>query len=156
MNNDASISDPDLSGDPLKLANQLCFALYSTMHGMNKVYRAVLKDLELTYPQYLVMLVLWERDDRNVSEICDQLLLETTTLTPLLKRMEVGGLLRRTRSQEDERQVIVSLTERGWSLKERARNVPSCVLRATELTVPEVSDLHRELIKLRGALYRAG
>ncbi|WP_413204419.1 MarR family winged helix-turn-helix transcriptional regulator [Rhodospirillum sp. A1_3_36] len=140
--------------DSLKLANQFCFVLYSTMHGMNRVYRKALKDLELTYPQYLVMLVLWERDGRNVSEICDQLLLETTTLTPLLKRMEANGLLQRVRSAEDERQVIVSLTEQGRTLKDRARVVPACVLRATDMTVPELTDLRGDLLRLRGALYR--
>jgi DNA-binding MarR family transcriptional regulator len=155
MSNEASQSNPDPSDDSLKLANQLCFALYSTMHGMNRVYRKALKDLELTYPQYLVMLVLWERDCRNVSEICDQLLLETTTLTPLLKRMEVNGLLQRTRSPEDERQVIVSLTERGRLLKERARGVPACVLRATDMPIPDLTDLRGDLVRLRGALYRA-
>lgn len=94
------------TGNPaLKLDAQLCFALYSTLLGVNKVYRTLLRELDLTYPQYLVMLVLWERDERNVSDICNQLYLETATLTPLLKRLEARGLVNRRRSPSDERQV---------------------------------------------------
>src|SRR5438132_6813705 len=108
---------PDQS---LALDQQLCFALYSTMLGLNKVYRALLKDLGLTYPQYLVMLVLWERDDLTVSEIGERLFLDSPTLTPLLKRLETAGFVARNRSGTDERQVIVSLTTAGRRLRSRA------------------------------------
>src|SRR6516165_3636799 len=90
------------AGEDLMLGSQLCFALYSTLLGVNKVYRKILEDLDITYPQYLVMLVLWEHDRVNVSEICERLYLETPTLTPLLKRLELRGLIRRARSTDDE------------------------------------------------------
>src|SRR6267143_2824537 len=100
----------------LLLGEQLCFALYSTMAAMNKVYRKLLRELGVTYPQYLVLLVLWERDQLMVSEIGERLYLDSATLTPLLKRMEALGLLRRVRAKDDECQVIVSLTARGVEL----------------------------------------
>ena len=108
-------------GSMLSLNVQLCFALYSTLLGVNKVYRRLLRELDITYPQYLVMLVLWEKDNVNVSEICEQLYLETTTLTPLLKRLEARGLIRRERSAADERQVLVTLTREGHALREKAK-----------------------------------
>src|ERR1700679_4141788 len=101
------------SKPPLKLDQQLCLALYSAGLAMNKVYRTLLSRLRLTYPQYLVMLVLWERDDLTVSDIGERLFLDSATLTPLLKRLEAAGLLDRARSAEDERQVIISLTSEG-------------------------------------------
>jgi DNA-binding MarR family transcriptional regulator len=91
----------------LALDQQLCFALYSTMIGLNKVYRSLLKPLGLTYPQYLVMLVLWERDAVTVSDIGERLFLDSATLTPMLKRLEAAGLIERERSDADERQVII-------------------------------------------------
>ena len=98
------------SKPPLKLDQQLCFALYSAGLAMNKVYRKLLSQLGLTYPQYLVMLVLWERDQLTVSEIGGRLFLDSATLTPLLKRLQSAKLLDRVRSTEDERQVVISLT----------------------------------------------
>ena len=103
-------SPASLPVQSLALDQQLCFALYSTMLGVQKVYRGLLKDLGLTYPQYLVMLVLWERNELTVSEIGERLFLDSPTLTPLLKRMEAAGFVARNRSGADERQVIVSLT----------------------------------------------
>lgn len=144
-------SSPD---DKLKLGVQLCFALYSTLLGVNKVYRGLLRDLDLTYPQYLVMLVLWERDGINVSEICDHLYLETTTLTPLLKRLETRGLIRRQRSASDERQVIVSLTGEGHALREKAKTIPECVANAMERSPEQIDDLRRQLVSLRAALFK--
>src|SRR6266487_788832 len=107
------------SDQPLLLGNQLCFAVYSTAHAFNRFYKPLLDRLGLTYPQYLVMLVLWEQDGVAVKEIGERLYLDSGTLTPLLKRMEAAGLVKRTRSTEDERQVLVALTPQGQALKEK-------------------------------------
>ncbi len=141
--------------DQLRLGAQLCFALYSTLLGVNKVYRGLLRDLDLTYPQYLVMLVLWEKDAVNVSEICDKLHLETTTLTPLLKRLEARGLVDRRRSSQDERQVIVTLTAEGRALREKAAPIPGCVAAASGLSIDEIVDLRGKLFGLRANLFAA-
>ncbi len=93
---------------PLLLDQQLCFALYSANLAMHKVYRKLLSQMDITYPQYLVMLVLWQQDSLTVSEICERLFLDSATLTPLLKRLENAGLINRQRSRQDERQVVVS------------------------------------------------
>jgi len=115
---------PSSTPPQLLLDNQLCFALHSTTLAMTKVYRGLLTDLGLTYPQYLVMLVLWEQDGLTVSSIGERLFLDSATLTPLLKRLEAAGVLTRARAIEDERQVIVTLTDAGRELKESARAVP--------------------------------
>lgn len=134
---------------PLLLDQQLCFALYSAGLAMNKVYRKLLAKLELTYPQYLVMLVLWERDQVTVSDIGERLFLDSATLTPLLKRMESAGLLSRQRSAEDERQVVISLTDQGRALKRKAGAVPEGVFCATGCELDEVMGLKRQLNQLR-------
>ena len=112
----------------LLLDNQLCFALYSTSLAMTKLYKPLLEALGLTYPQYLVMLVLWEQDDVTVSSLGERLFLDSGTLTPLLKRMETADLLARTRSKEDERRVHISLTATGRKLKTQAAKVPALSL----------------------------
>ncbi|KPF99874.1 MarR family transcriptional regulator [Rhodopseudomonas sp. AAP120] len=142
-------------GDKQKLQSQLCFALYSTLLGVNKVYRSLLREFDLTYPQYLVLLVLWERDRVNVSEICDQLYLETTTLTPLLKRLEARGLISRRRSAEDERQVIVSLTDEGRALRQQLKHVPDCLGAAMGGSLEEIVELRNKLTKVRDHLFEA-
>src|SRR6201984_2622091 len=109
---------------PLLLGNQLCFAIYSTAHAFNRVYKPLLDKIGLTYPQYLVMLVLWERDGVPVKDIGERLFLDSGTLTPLLKRLEAAHLIKRARSAEDERQVLISLTSQGHALKEKARTLP--------------------------------
>src|SRR5258708_36499697 len=116
----------------LLLSEQLCFALYSTMLAMNKVYRKLLRKLGLTYPQYLVMLVLWERDELMVSEIGERLFLDSTTLTPLLKRLEASGLVSRTRATTDERQGIIARTRQGRALKSQAPEGPESLSFAGE------------------------
>jgi len=136
----------------LLLGEQLCFALYSTMAAMNKVYHKLLRELGVTYPQYLVLLVLWERDGLMVSEIGEKLFLDSATLTPLLKRMEAAGLLQRARAKDDERQVIVSLTGRGRELKRRAAAVPDGVFCATECTPDELASIRDHLFLLRARL----
>ena len=136
----------------LHLDNQLCFALYSASLTMTKVYKPMLRELGLTYPQYLVLLVLWERDDVMVSELGARLFLDSGTLTPLLKRMEGMGLLERRRSSEDERQVLVTLTAAGRELRRKALPVPEKLLEASQCALPEIGSLTRRLHKLRGAL----
>src|SRR5882762_1081504 len=132
----------------LLLGEQLCFALYSTMAAMNKVYRKLLRELGVTYPQYMVLLVLWERDELMVSQIGERLFLDSATLTPLLKRMEAQALLRRARATDDERQVIVSLTARGLELKRRAARVPDGMLCATGCTPDELISIRDHLFLL--------
>ncbi|WP_284418564.1 MULTISPECIES: MarR family transcriptional regulator [unclassified Bradyrhizobium] len=141
---------------PLQLGNQLCFAVYSTAHAFNRVYKPLLDRLGLTYPQYLVMLVLWERDGLPVKEIGERLFLDSGTLTPLLKRMETAHLIRRTRSAEDERRVLVTLTAQGASLRDKARAiVPPAILDATGCSLAELADLHGRLVRLREQLNAA-
>lgn len=134
------------------LDQQFCFALYSANLALNKVYRKLLAKLNLTYPQYLVMLVLWERDEVMVSEIGERLFLDSATLTPLLKRLEIAGLLGRYRSAVDERQVIIRLTERGRALRETARTIPNDVLCATACGAERLDEMKRQLQTLRAQL----
>ncbi|MGL6019752.1 MAG: MarR family winged helix-turn-helix transcriptional regulator [Gibbsiella quercinecans] len=136
----------------LLLDQQLCFALYSANLALHKVYRKLLNQLDLTYPQYLVMLVLWERDALTVSAIGERLFLDSATLTPLLKRMEAAGLLLRRRAAEDERQVIVALTDAGRALREKARTVPEAVMCATDCSIDEMLEIKQQLESLRGRL----
>jgi len=129
---------------PLRLDNQLCFAVYSTAHAFNRVYKPLLDKLRLTYPQYLVMLVLWERDGVPVKDIGERL--------PLLKRLEVAELVRRTRSTEDERQVLIALTPKGDALREKARAVPQSILAASACSVGELMAMKNEIVALRDRL----
>lgn len=140
----------------LQLDQQLCFALYSAGLAMNKVYRGLLSKLRLTYPQYLVMLVLWERDSLTVSEIGERLFLDSATLTPLLKRLEAAALLDRARSAEDERQVIITLTSEGRALKKQAASIPGNVFCATGCELDDMVALKEQLTGLRGQLANHG
>ena len=141
--------------DPLLLGNQICFAVYSTAHAFNRVYKPLLDRLGLTYPQYLVMMVLWERDGVPVKDIGEKLFLDSGTLTPLLKRMETADLVRRTRSSEDERQVKIALTAKGHALKEQARAVPQAILARSACSVGELLTMKNELVSLRERLNAA-
>jgi len=134
------------------LDEQLCFALYSTGLAMNKVYRKLLRKLDLTYPQYLVMLVLWERDGVTVSDIGARLFLDSATLTPLLKRLEAAGLVARTRSNADERQVVVSLTDAGRALARQASTVQQQAQCAAACAPGDLLALKRQLETLRARL----
>jgi DNA-binding MarR family transcriptional regulator len=134
------------------LDEQLCFALYSTSLAMMRVYRGLLPKLGLTYPQYLVMMVLWEQDQLTVSDIGERLFLDSATLTPLLKRMEAQGMVQRNRARSDERQVIISLTEEGSALKKQAASVMPAVLCATQCSIDEASALREQLVGLRNSL----
>ena len=113
--------------DQLKLDNQLCFRLYTASRLVTQAYRPLLEPLGLTYPQYLVLMVLWEHDNRLVGDLCRRLMLETNTLTPLLQRMEKEGLVVRTRGIADGRQTLVSLTKKGLHLEEQAKEIPACM-----------------------------
>lgn len=135
--------------DVLALDNQFCFALYSTSLAMTKTYKVLLDKLGLTYPQYLVMLVLWKKDDVLVKDIGEQLLLDSGTLTPLLKRLEILGLLTRIRDEQDERQVRIALTREGRNLKRKAITIPSQVLCATGKSRDALLDLRAQLMQVR-------
>ena len=139
----------------LRLDNQICFAVYSAAHAFNRVYKPLLDRLGLTYPQYLVMLSLWERDGVPVKDIGERLFLDSGTLTPLLKRLETAGLVKRTRSTADERQVLIALTPQGQALKEKARNVPQSILEASDCSVAELVALKSEIVSLRDRLNAA-
>lgn len=139
----------------LLLDNQLCFALYSTTLAMTKTYRKLLADLGLTYPQYLVMLVLWEQDGVTVSAIGERLFLDSATLTPLLKRLESAGVIARRRCAEDERQVIVTLTNDGRKMKQAARKVPTGLSCAMACSPDMLKRLASQLAVLRTQFYEA-
>ncbi|MFJ9060288.1 MarR family winged helix-turn-helix transcriptional regulator [Streptomyces sp. NPDC102409] len=151
---------PDLAGLPdtelLKLDHQVCFSLQAASRAFGGVYREALRDLGLTYPQYLAMMVLWEHGPLPVKTIGEQLHLDSGTLSPLLKRLESAGLVRRERSPEDERSVTVHLTSAGTALRERALPVPRSILRATGMSVQEVLALQETLGRLTSSLGRAG
>ncbi|TMV10830.1 MarR family winged helix-turn-helix transcriptional regulator [Arenibacterium halophilum] len=134
----------------------LCFALYSTSHAMMRLYRPLLAPLGLTYPQYLVLVALWDRDGRSVGDLGEQVALESNTLTPLLKRMETAGLINRRRGAQDERVVTVHLTDAGSALKDKAAEVTACVFQATGLSLEEVADLRARVEALRHKIEAAG
>ncbi|MEV1020917.1 MarR family transcriptional regulator [Streptomyces sp. NPDC050264] len=141
--------------DFLRLDRQICFSLNAASRAFGSVYRTLLKDLDLTYPQYLVMLVLWEDPEHAalpVKHLGERLRLDSGTLSPLLKRLEANGLVRRERSARDERSVNVTLTEAGAALRERATEVPRGIARATGFELAEIEDLRERLNRLTAAL----
>lgn len=147
---------PNKVDELLKLDNQLCFQLYSASRLMTKLYQPLLKPLDLTYPQYLVMLVLWEQPMGHkftVTELGERLYLDSGTLTPLLKRLEAKRLIQRQRSNEDERQVWVKLTTSGEGLKQQAKRVPEKLMCETNMAVEDIGPL-RDAIKM--LISRAG
>jgi DNA-binding MarR family transcriptional regulator len=144
--------DTALSDQALRLDNQLCFALYSASLAMTKLYKPLLDELGITYPQYLVLLVLWERDGLTVSELGERLSLDSGTLTPLLKRLETAGLVSRLRDTQDERRVLVRLSAAGRELKQRAARIPGCVLQASQCSVAEAMALTHQIQTLRNRL----
>ena len=139
----------------LALPDMICFALYSATHAMQHVYKPLLDDLGLTYPQYLVLTVLWTQDKQTVGALGRQVQLESNTLTPLLKRLEERGLITRTRSTTDERQVNISLTDQGRALQAGAAHVPACVLEKSGLSLNDLTNLRDQITTLRDHL-RAG
>ena len=136
----------------LQLDNQLCFALYSTSLAMTKLYKPLLDELGLTYPQYLAMLVLWEKDGLMVSELGERLCLDSGTLTPLLKRLEASGLVSRLRDMADERRVHITLSPAGRKLKALAAKIPGCILTASQCSIPELTTLTKQVQALRERL----
>ena len=138
-----------------RLNRQLCFAMYSASRAATKAYRPLLEELGLTYPQYLVMLVLWEEDPRSVRALGEELGLDSGTLSPLLKRLESLGLVARHRAAEDERRVEVTLTEEGTALSEKARAIPQRLVDAAGLTPAELDKLRETLSRLSAALLAA-
>lgn len=134
------------------LSDFICFAVYSANHAFGRTYKPLLDKLGLTYPQYLVMVVLWAENGQTVGAIGQKLFLESNTLTPLLKRLEALGYVTRTRSSHDERQVLVELTEKGRTLKQDARAVPKCILDAMGLDLASVERLRDDLVSLRARL----
>ncbi|MGS0740715.1 MarR family winged helix-turn-helix transcriptional regulator [Glaciimonas sp. GG7] len=150
MHND--LNEKAFGSDSLLLDNQLCFALYSASLTMTKIYKPLLQSLGITYPQYLVMLTLWERDKVTVSEVGERLYLDSGTLTPLLKRLELNGLVRRQRAVNDERQVIVSLTDMGKNLRQQAQTIPQQVSCSAQCSLDELKALTGQLQRLRGAM----
>ena len=144
---------PDI--DQLALDRQFCFALYSASHAMTKTYKPMLDRIGLTYPQYLVMLVLWEQDAILVKDIGARLFLDSGTLTPLLKRLEGNGLVSRNRNPLDERQVRVGLTDQGRALRERAAAIPEQVLCASGQEMGKLGNMRSELARVRDDLFNA-
>ena len=140
------------STNQLALDNQLCFALYSASLAMTKLYKPLLAGLGLTYPQYLVMLVLWESDGLMVSQLGERLSLDSGTLTPLLKRMEASGSIVRIRALDDERRVHITLTAAGRKLKTRAAAIPGCIVDAAQCPASELISLTRQVQALRQRL----
>jgi DNA-binding MarR family transcriptional regulator len=145
-------SPSQLADQALSLDHQLCFALYSASLAMTKLYKPLLDELGLTYPQYLALLVLWERDGITVSELGERLTLDSGTLTPLLKRLEAAGWITRLRDTADERRVLIRLSAAGRALKTRARRIPGCVLQAAHCTVDEALSLTQQVKTLRQRL----
>lgn len=144
------IADQPTSSSKLsQLDKQLCFALYSAALSMSKHYKPLLDPLGLTYPQYVVMLALWEGDGVTVNVLGERVGLDSGTLTPLLKRLEAAGLLARQRDTDDERRVRVLLSAAGVALRAQAQNIPECVLKATGLSLAEVRALTQQLQALR-------
>ena len=138
-----------------KLEQQLCFAIYSTMHAVNKAYQPLLEKLKLTYPQYLAMLVLWEGGDVTVKQLGERLFLDSGTLTPLLKRLEAAGFVHRARDPKDERRVRLTLTEKGKALWACAQPVPSQIAAAMGRPPEDLKAVRKELRKIRNALLAA-
>lgn len=144
MDNNDLIKDYNI----LSLDNQLCFSAYAVSRAITKIYRPFLDELGITYPQYLVMLVLWENNTISLKEMGAKLYLDSGTLTPLLKRLESMGLLERERSSEDERILNVTITEKGIKLREKALNVPAGILNSINTDLQDLADLKLRLDKL--------
>ncbi|MGF7162578.1 DNA-binding MarR family transcriptional regulator [Rhodoligotrophos appendicifer] len=144
---------PDADVAPVPLEDQLCFAIYSAGIAIQRAYRPLLDALGLTYPQYLVLNVLWREDEQTVGGVAQQLALESSTLTPLLKRLEGAGLIRRTRNPTNERQVILSLTKEGKALRFRAGCLGDALLQVSGETPAALAKLNREIAQLRDSIY---
>ena len=134
----------------MKLENQICFPLYAAARSVTGLYTPWLKQLGLTYTQYITLLVLWEKDGITVGEICERLLLDNGTVSPLLKKLESAGYITRSRSPEDDRVVVISLTEQGRELQERAKDIPEKVRTCIDLSPEKAIKLYELLYELLG------
>jgi len=144
-----------MSKDALALENQLCFAIYSASHAFTKFYKPLLAELDVTYPQYLVLLILWQSPEARVTDICAAMGLDTGTLSPLLKRLEKTGYIRRERSAEDERQVVIRLTPLGQSKKPVAERILREIGKAIGCSLEEMETMRESLKSLRSSLAAA-
>jgi DNA-binding MarR family transcriptional regulator len=153
---DSGAGLPEIPGDPLALERQVCFALSIAARSVLSIYRPILEPMGLTHPQYLVMLALWGQSPLAVKELIEVLQLDGPTLSPMLKRLEAAGLVTRTRDPDDERQLRISLTEKGRALREQALNVPPAVVAKLGMSLGDLMELHKGLTDLNEAARRAG
>ena len=140
--------------NPLLLENQICFKIYTAEREITKLYRGLLEEIGVTYPQYLALLVLWEEKTVSVKELGKKLFLDSGTLTPMLKRMEANGLVERRRSAEDERSVVITLTKKGEAMEDKAACVPSRLVERLEMGGEELEQLDRTLTTILGKLQK--
>lgn len=145
--------EPDMPSPP-DVDEMLCFSIYSAGHAFNQLYRPLLDAIGLTYPQYLVMVALWNRDGRTVKELGETLFLDSSTLTPLLKRLEAAGLLTRTRNPQDERQVLLHVSEKGRALQQDAAPVARCVNDTVGLDADTVKKIRSAIDAIRDSLHK--
>ncbi|WP_256576188.1 MarR family winged helix-turn-helix transcriptional regulator [Pseudomonas sp. KK4] len=140
------------NSDFAPLNDFLCFSIYSASHALTQFYRPMLESLGLTYPQYLLMVTLWSEDDQIIKDLGSKLFLESSTLTPLVKRLESAGLVTRNRDPQDERQVRVKLTKAGWALKAEALKVPNCIQDAVGLSAEKIMEIQAAVAGIRDRL----
>lgn len=145
--------EAEKANSPVPLDDQLCYAVYSAGMAIQRIYKPVLDELGVTYPQYLVLNVLWHQDEQRVSDIAANLALEPSTLTPLLKRLETAGFVRRRRNPQDERQVVIGLTGAGRALRNKAGCLGDALLGASGQSPNELAALNQQLRQLRDAIY---
>lgn len=148
--------DSDTVAKAVRMADFMCFAIYSTNLAYSRVYKPVLDELGLTYPQYLAIIALWEEDQQTVKSLSEKLFLEPSTVTPMLKRLEAMGYVRRVRDSRDERNVIISLTDEGRALREKGLGFGKLTVEASGLSPAEFAVLQKAVVKLRDNLIRAG
>ena len=134
--------------DPLLLKNQLCFPTYAVSNKILRMYKPFLDELDLTYTQYICMMVMWEKKEVNEKELCDSLYLKTNTLTPLIKRLEEKNYIKITKSKVDKRNLVISLTDEGLNLRSKAINIPGCIKEEFNLTNEEAMFLYKILYKI--------
>ncbi len=138
--------------DILKLQNQLCFPLYACAKEVTKRYQPLLNEIDLTYTQYIVMMVMWEQKQINVKHLGEMIFLDSGTLTPLLKKLETKGYITRTRNEQDERSVIISVTQKGIELRKKAKDIPEEIGKCVNLTQDEAMTLYKILYKILGTI----